>query len=98
MFEIDEESGELKLAEEAPSLSTEDLKSLEAWSHYQPYILKAGRCEYYMPPGLSEEEAEEYKGKQAESDKAEDRFKIIAEDAPVAGYGASWLSKVCGDA
>ena len=44
MFEIDEETGEEKFAEEQPDTSTEPLKNPENWSHYHPIILKAGRC------------------------------------------------------
>mmetsp|Transcript_18055 Transcript_18055/g.30797 ORF Transcript_18055/g.30797 Transcript_18055/m.30797 type:complete len:234 (-) Transcript_18055:60-761(-) len=97
-FEIDEETSEQKLAEEAPSMATEDLKSLESWSHLHPIILKAGRCSHAEPEGLNDEEKEEYMNKLAEDDKVEERFKIIQEDLPVQGYESSWLSKICGDA
>ena len=56
MFEVDEESGEVKFAEEQPPMDTEPLRSLENWSHYWPSILKAGRCTHSAPQGMDEEE------------------------------------------
>ena len=98
LFEIDEETNDLKIAEEAPSMGVDDLKSLENWAHFYPLLLKAGRCDHYIPPDKSEEEAEELKGKLAEEDPTADRFRAVQEDTPVASYGQCWLSKVCGDA
>lgn len=43
MFEIDEESGQMKAAEEFAMPSCEELKSLEVWGNWLPIILKAGR-------------------------------------------------------
>ena len=57
-YEIDEESNAVKFAEEGPDLSTDALKSLEAWSHYPPLILKAGRCTHPVPEGAGGEEGE----------------------------------------
>lgn len=39
MYEIDEETTAVKFSEEGPDVSTEALKSLEAWSHYPQIIL-----------------------------------------------------------
>jgi hypothetical protein len=78
-------------------MGTDDLKNLENWSHLNPMILKAGRITHYEPEGMGDEEKEEYMGKLAESDKAADRFAVIAEDEPVEKIGAAWTSKVCGD-
>ena len=44
LFEIDEETQEEKPVEEPPAVGVEELKSLEAWGHRHPIILKAGRC------------------------------------------------------
>lgn len=55
MYEIDEETGDEKVPEELPALGTEELKSLEAWGHRYPIILKAGRCTHKAPAGLDEE-------------------------------------------
>ena len=78
-------------------MSTDPLKSLEAWSHYHPIILKAGRCTHVAPDGMEGEELDEYMGKLNEEDKAEDRFRAINEDTTVLGAESAWLSKVAGD-
>ena len=49
---------EMKFSEEAPTLGTEELRSLEAWSNLYPIILKAGRTSHLKPIGLDEEAAE----------------------------------------
>lgn len=59
IFEVDEETKALKYGEEAPDTSGDYFKSLENWVHYNPYILKAGRCTHPKPKGLTDEEAEE---------------------------------------
>ena len=63
MYEIDEETQEIKPAEEFTLPGTDELKSLEAWGHRHPNILKAGRCSHLPPVGLSEEAAEEFMAK-----------------------------------
>lgn len=40
-YEIDEETNEVKPAEEPPALGTEELKSLESWAHMKPHIYEA---------------------------------------------------------
>lgn len=77
VYEIDEETQEMKLAEEGPSLSTESLKSLETWGHLNPVILMAGRCTHIAPQGMADEEKDEYMAKVGEEDKAEERFRMI---------------------
>ena len=54
-YEIDEDSGEVKPAEEFAVPGTEDLKSLESWAHKNPIILKVGRCSHIEPVGMEEE-------------------------------------------
>lgn len=34
MFEIEEESGDIKFTEEQPAMDTDTLKNLENWSHF----------------------------------------------------------------
>jgi radial spoke head protein 4A len=97
MFEVDEETNEVKLAEETPDMSTEAMKSLENWAHMQPNILKVGRCSHMAPANLNEEQVEEYMGKMAEEDKVEDRFRALMEDTPVGSSESAWVSKVSGD-
>jgi len=97
LYEIDEETGEQKVAEEPPAMGTDEMKNLENWSHLHPIILKAGRITHVEPEGMGEEEKEEYMAKLAESDKTVDRFAVIAEDEAVEKVGAAWTSKVTGD-
>ena len=78
-------------------MATDEMKSLEKWSHLYPIILRAGRCTHAEPEGINEEEKEEFMNKLAEDDPTVDRFKVIAEDVPVPGDKGAWLSKVCGD-
>ena len=96
LYEIDEETNEQKFAEEFAIPSTDELKSMEAWCHVQPILLKAGRCTHAEPVGMSEEEKEEYMGKLAEEDKTEERFRALVEDNQIEGSDA-WSSKICGD-
>ena len=77
VYEIDEETKEMKLAEEGPSLTTESLKSLETWGHLNPVILMAGRCTHIAPQVMTDEEKDEYMAKVAEEDKVEERFRMI---------------------
>lgn len=99
MFETDEETGQIKLAEaaEGAPVSTDDFKSLENWSHFPPYILKAGRGTHYVPAGMEEDAAKEYSDKLAEEDPPVERFKSIGEDKAVDGLDHAWVSKVAGD-
>ena len=85
------------MAEEPPVLGLEEAKSLEAWGHQQPIILKTGRTTHKAPLGMSEGEQEEYLAKVAEEDKVEERFRAIQEDNPMAPLEFAWVSKVCGD-
>jgi len=87
----------MKPAEEFAMPSTEELKSLEAWGHLFPIILKAGRTTHLEPEGLGEEEAAEAKAALEESDKTEERFRALNEDSPMPGLETAWLSRVVGD-
>jgi radial spoke head protein 4A len=89
---MDEETQDIKMAEEPPQPSTEELKSLEAWSHFNPNILKVGRCSHIPVVGPEGEPLEE-----PADDKVEERFKTINEDTPVPSSETAWVSKVCGD-
>ena len=60
MYEVDEETQEIKMSEEFALPGTEELKSLETWGHKHPNILLAGRCSHIPPVGLSDEAKEEY--------------------------------------
>lgn len=97
-YEIDEESQAVKFAEEGPDLGTDALRSLEAWCHYPPLILNAGRCTHPVPEGAGGEDGGENEEltKLQESDPTVDRFKALNEDKKVQGM-ENWTSKVCGD-
>lgn len=97
IYEVDEETNEVRMAEEPANPGTEELKSLENWSHMHPVLLKVGRCSHIAPTDMGEEEKEEYMAKLAEEDKVEERFKAINEDVPVPSVETAWLSRVCGD-
>ena len=85
LYEQDEESGVEKFGEEFAMPGTEELKSLEAWGHRHPNILNAGRCSHFVPSTVPEEEREEFAGALAEKDPIVDRYRILAEDAPLKG-------------
>jgi hypothetical protein len=78
---------------------TEELRSLESWTHRHGMILKAGRLTHMQPPGFEElaDEEKEAFDKLKEKDPEGERFKAANEDAPVEGYKSAWLSKVVGD-
>ena len=97
LFEIDEETNEMRFAEEFVMPTTDELKSTESWSHLHPVILKAGRTTHAEPEGLDEEAKEEYMNKLAEEDKTEERFRTINEDNALKGYESAWISRVVGD-
>lgn len=99
IYEIDEETNEVKLAEEFTMPSTTELNSLEAWGHTHPILLKAGRCSHIAPAHMGEEEKEEYMAKLEEEDKKEERYRALNEDTPYPSNGleVAWLTRVCGD-
>jgi radial spoke head protein 4A len=97
LYEIDEETNEVKPAEEFAMPGTEELKSLEIWGHKHPILLKAGRCSHIAPQGMGEEERDEYLAKIGEEDKVEERFRALNEDTPIPSLETAWTSKVCGD-
>jgi radial spoke head protein 4/6 len=77
MYEVDEETNEVKLAEEFAIPGTDELKSLEAWGHSHPNILQVGRCSHTEPTGIPEEELDDFKAKRDEDDKVEERFRDL---------------------
>lgn len=97
LIETDEETQKEKFTEEFQIPGTDELKSLESWSHQHAIILKAGRVTHIAPPELGEEEREEYLGKVSEKDPLVDRFRTINEDAPFEGLEFAWISKLVGD-
>jgi len=82
LFEIDEETNEPKYAEDFAMPKSDELKSLEAWSHGVPLIFESGRCSHYIPAHLDEEAREELQNKLSEEEKQEE-FRAINEDTPI---------------
>ena len=96
----EEEEGklpEMKFAEEAPPLGTDELRSLEAWSNLYPIILKAGRTTHLKPTGMDEEAAEARLAELMEEDKTEERFRDINAHEKIPDMEIAWISKVVGD-
>lgn len=79
-------------------MGVEELRSLEAWGHFHPVILKVGRCSHIPPVGMDDEAKDEYLAKLAEEDKVEERLRALNEDTPATpGLETAWISRVCGD-
>ncbi len=97
LYEIDEESGKVRFAEEFSVPATEELKSLEQWGNVQAAILKVGRTSHLAPAGMSDEDKDAYLAAKAEEDAAPERFRALNEHTPMPGMETSWLSKVVGD-
>ena len=97
MYEVDEETNEVKLAEEFAIPGTQELNSLEVWGHKHPILLKAGRCSHVAPGNMAEEEKEEYMAKLAEEDKVEERYRALNEDNAYPGLEIAWTTKITGD-
>ena len=98
-IEIDEESGQEKLADEGPDTSTGALSDLANWGHRYGNILNNGRCTHAPPADMPEEQVEEYMAKQAEEDKVEERFRAVNDEgyAGVKGLEFAWMNKTKGD-
>lgn len=74
-FEVDEESGAVKQADEFEVPGSEALNSLEAWSHCQPAILKGGKTTHTIPK--EQEGNEDYAAQLAETDPIPERFRDL---------------------
>lgn len=96
LFEIDEETQEMKFAEEFALPAGAELLNKENWVHLNPIVLKAGRITH-LPPNVPEEEQEAEMEKLNGEDPSCDRFRDIAQDAPIEGLETSWLLKNVGD-
>lgn len=98
MFEMDEDTGLMKFAEEFAVPNTEELKSLESWCNIHQSLLKNGRTSYVAPKDLDDEAAEAYLADVNEKDPQVDRFRALNEHAPIPGLETAWISKLSGDA
>lgn len=98
MLETDEDTNEIKFAEDFVMPGTEDLKSTETWGNLHGEILKCGRTSHFAPVGMEEDALAEYMDAQQEKDpKLEEQFRAINEQKPMTGLEFAWLSKVVGD-
>ena len=88
---------EMKLAEEPPTLNSTELQSLEAWGNLYPNILKAGRTTHVKPDDVDDETWEGQLAEIAETDKVEERFRMLQEHTKIPGLESAWTSKVVGD-
>ena len=79
LFAIDEETNEVKFAEEFGFPKTEELKDIKTWANLHPIILQAGRCTHQAPIGLGEEEAAAAMEALEAGDPAVERFRDIGE-------------------
>jgi len=97
LFEIDEETNEMKFTEDFQVPPFEELKSLESWGNLHPIILQAGRVTHSEPEGMEEDAKEAYMADLEEKDKTEERFRAIQEHKPMPGLETAWLVKIVGD-
>lgn len=77
IFDLDEESGNIKTADEAAVPGTEELKSLENWVHRYPVILKSGKCKAQAAGGEEGEGAEGEDAANADPDLAVEKLRDI---------------------
>jgi radial spoke head protein 4A len=109
LMEIDAETGKEKYVDEFNVPGTEELKSMEQWSHQYLQILQAGRITHIVDPAVPDEGKEGVPSKEEVladlngKDPQLEPYKGINEDAPVTGLpagletGFAWISKVLGD-
>lgn len=92
-FEIDEETNDVKPAEEQPSPSVEDMKNLETWAHLHPHIYEKENAASAGLTTLVAVGEDEPEGKI-------ERFRGLNDDEGMdksENPQPAWLSKVCGD-
>jgi radial spoke head protein 4A len=77
LYEMDEETNKMKMAEEFALPGTDELKSTEVWGNVQASILKVGRTSHMAPEGLDDEARDGYIATMAESDAQQERFRAI---------------------
>ena len=77
---VDDNDRETQLDPEFAFPGREELYTIEKWVHQHPQILKTGRTTYYVPKGLDEEAAAEYKQKQEDAEPLVERLRVVTED------------------
>lgn len=98
LYEMDEETNQMKFTEEFALPPTEELKSTEAWGNTQANILNVGRTTHKAPEGLDDEAKDAYLAdKEASGDVPVERFRALNEHTPMPGMETAWLSRIVGD-
>lgn len=99
LFEIDEETQQMKFVEDFQMPGVTELADIGTWVNVHPMILKAGRCTYPpAPEDLDEEKKAEFEEAQkADDPMLEDQFRSISEHTPFGENSPAWTSKVIGD-
>jgi len=96
LFVFDDETNEVKFAEEFPMPKTDELKDIKAWSNVHQIILQAGRVTH-VPPNVPEDDLPAAMEELEAKDPTVERFRDIGEHALFPGEQPAWLSKVVGD-
>lgn len=105
LFAVDDETNEVKFAEDFSFPKTEELKDVKSWCNVHLNILKAGRTEH-LDPDVAEEELENAKAELEAKDPIIEKFRDIGEQQPFPGSKDDqgnpveqpcWISKVVGD-
>ena len=97
LFTLDEETNEVKFAEEFAFPKTDELRAIGAWMNVHQIILQAGRTTH-VAPNLPEEELAAAMEELETKDPTIPRFeKGIDEHTQFPGEQPVWLSKVVGD-
>lgn len=98
-YKIEEDGRMLQDLDKEGTPSVEELKSLEQWSNTYAQILNSGRTTHVAPSSITDEAArEEYVNAKNEAEPVLERFRILQEQAPMAGMtDPAWQLKVVGD-
>lgn len=96
LFATDDETNEVKFAEEFTFPKTDELRDIKAWANVHPIILEAGRTTH-LPPNVPEEELEAAVADLEAKDPTVERFRDIGEHTQFPGEQPAWISKVVGD-
>lgn len=99
LFAMDEETNEIKFADDFAFPKTDELRDVKAWANVHPALNLAGRCSHQAPAGLGEEEAAAALEEMEAKDPTTERFRDIGEHTKFGGEEGqpTWLSKVVGD-
>ena len=98
LFNIDDETQEVKFSEEFAFPKTDELRDIKNWSNVHPIILNAGRCTH-VPPNVPEDDLPAAMEELEAKDPTVARFgeASIGDHTLFPGEQPSWISKVVGD-